>query len=275
MLYQKIPWSAVAPKVYLLGFPKSGLHLVELMVQKTVSPCENTLGPPTWNGNLIERSFTLKEHPNMAQKYWVWSLLKPNEYQKGHSTYTEEVAGFLHKLGMSVIFIYRDLRDVAVSQAHQSRTRELRFPHPAKEFFQMMNFDDTLTAVIEGVGAFPGLIERWEAFAPWMDCDWVLPLNFEEMKNEPHDVAKRILEYFLTRTAPILGIKLHVDGEEAKKIIDEMVEARDKTDLSVTFRKGNIGEWKERFNDDHKKLFKKLGGGKWLIKLGYEEDEEW
>jgi len=46
------------------------------------------------------------------------------------------------------------------------------------------------------------------------------------------------------------------------------------TSNSVTFRKGDVGGWRETFTEEHKDLFKKHDNG-WLVKLGYEKDENW
>lgn len=43
---------------------------------------------------------------------------------------------------------------------------------------------------------------------------------------------------------------------------------------TITFRKGKIGSWKQYFSDEHKSLFKEKMG-EYLIKLGYEKDDQW
>jgi len=43
---------------------------------------------------------------------------------------------------------------------------------------------------------------------------------------------------------------------------------------SHTFRKGQVGEWKEVFTEEHKELIKSVAG-KLLIDLGYETDLAW
>ena len=36
----------------------------------------------------------------------------------------------------------------------------------------------------------------------------------------------------------------------------------------------SVARWRKEFNDEEKKLFKKLGGSL-LINLGYEDDDKW
>lgn len=275
MIYQKVPWTSIAPKVYLNGFPKSGLHFAELMVQRVVNTY--TKGPMSdmpWVGTTDDRGFSLKTVPDMRLRYWIWGTLPSGYYVKGHVYYDEEVAHFLDLCGMSVIFIYRDLRDVAVSQVHQILDSGDN-PYPGKEFYQGMDFDEVLMVVIRGIGRYPGLIERWDHFSGWMDCDWVLPVNFEEMKEEPQATARNMLEYFLLRMAGALGTSFQIDDVRFTEIIEEMVEGGKRTHLSPSFRKGEIGNWEEAFSDEHKTVFKEAGGGKKLMELGYAKDEDW
>ena len=51
--------------------------------------------------------------------------------------------------------------------------------------------------------------------------------------------------------------------------------AIDKKDKALTFRRGEIGNWRDEFNDKHKKLFKTTDKNEWLIRLGYETGPAW
>jgi hypothetical protein len=43
---------------------------------------------------------------------------------------------------------------------------------------------------------------------------------------------------------------------------------------SPTFRKGQIGNWREEFDEELIRTFKQVAGGE-LIRLGYEKDDKW
>ena len=43
---------------------------------------------------------------------------------------------------------------------------------------------------------------------------------------------------------------------------------------SSTFRKGVIGDWRNHFTDEHRRVFKDEAG-KELVQLGYENDLDW
>lgn len=71
----------------------------------------------------------------------------------------------------------------------------------------------------------------------------------------------------------VSSIVSHLDVKLSDEVIHEIA---DNTFFpkSSTFRKGEIGDWKNHFTDEHKHLFKKTAG-KALIKMGYEKGYEW
>lgn len=134
-----------------------------------------------------------------------------------------------------------------------------------------------LKAVIEGLGPYPGVVERWEMYAPWLDCDWVHTVNFERLRDEPKQAAREILEYGFRRIIGCLGWEegIRADDAECETIAQQMAEASRQTERSPTYREGKVGGWREAFTDEHKDLFKATDAAGWLMKLGYEEGKDW
>ena len=66
-----------------------------------------------------------------------------------------------------------------------------------------------------------------------------------------------------------------VEMTRLKEAIAAMVEGSQNTDASPTFREGKTGGWREAFTDRHKRLFKESDAGGWLVRLGYEENDNW
>jgi len=270
MIYQKITWPDVASKCYILGFPKSGLHLAELLVAKINNPCMSPHLPnPPWVGTATRRGFSVDEVEMLEDKYYKFSLCQPGEYIKGHTVYNPDVSKFLYNMGMGLIFIYRDLRDVVVSMtAHSRSTKPDRFPFLGKEMFQSMTFSDTLKAFLTGVGPYRNLVERWEAYAPWLDEDWVLPIKYEDMMNDRKETCKKIFFYLLKRGHQLHHVDIYLDEDELEGLLDEMVEFGN--NQTSTYRRAQVGKWTESFNEEHLKIFDEIGGNKWLEKLGYD-----
>jgi len=195
-----------------------------------------------------------------------------NQFIKSHAGYTYEVERFLYYLGTSHIFIYRDFRDVAVSQAHHIMSDdEERFLHPGRDAYQGMSFDEVLEAVIVGVDKYPGVMARWKLYAPWLEVDWVHKIRFEDARNEPEAVAEDIIRYGFSRWQ--LG-HLHevvVNEDAVSAAIGAMVARGQQREQSLTFRKGNVGDWRQEFTERHKRLFQETDKNGWLVRLGYED----
>ncbi len=100
-----------------------------------------------------------------------------------------------------------------------------------------------------------------------MNYPYALTVRFEDLvgSNGGGDDAKQL--------ATVKAIAKHVSIELSEERAQEIA-----TNLfgitKNTFRKGQIGAWKEEFTPEHKKLFKQYGG-ELLIKLSYKNDLNW
>jgi len=183
---------------------------------------------------------------------------------------SHDIEKFLWGLGCAVVFIYRDLRDVAVSLTHHIVTEGGSHSHP--EWYEILGFDGALSAVIEGLHRYSGVIDRWEEYAGWLDVDWVLPIKFEDMRERPEEVAEEIFFYLIERTCEIRNESYRA-SKKAEDLYKRMADATRKRDQSPTFRKGVVGGWKDEFTYEAGKLFVEHGGHEWLVKLGYEDGD--
>ncbi len=108
---------------------------------------------------------------------------------------------------------------------------------------------------------------RYSSFMPWLNQEINFTVRFEDLIGPKGGGDSHTQISTLTGVADHLGLKL-----SSKKILQ--VADRLYNPKSLTFRKGRIGGWKAMFNDEHKKVFKKLAG-ELLIELGYEKDMDW
>jgi len=225
-----------------------------------------------WLGGFKWHSWT-NQWLGLQGVLWRMSLLQPGHYYKGHMGFLADVERFLWYANIGMLFLYRDLRDVAVSQAyHIINADNMRLHHPGRETYAALGgFDDVLSAVIEGLGPFPGVVERWEAFAGWLDVEWVLSLRFEDLINEPEEAAGRILQYALRNGAAFADNRVDFEPETYEKLVTAMVNSGKQTNLSTTYRKGQPGEWREAFKPEHIDLWQKHDPDNWIKQLGYED----
>lgn len=260
----------IKPKVFINGFPKAGLHLTELMVTCLARPFVNRPWVGSFQGNSWMTEFQDMEY--IKARFWCPT---PNTYVKGHCGYTDEIGEMLYDFDFAVIFVCRDLRDVAVSQSHHVTEEDERLVHPDKEVYQKLkNHDEVLKAVITGIEGYPGIIERWETYAGWYDSPWAMKLHFEHMIDNPRPTAELIVRYVYGRAAQAMGLSITLNGEDMDRVVDAMLNMSKRTGMSATFRKGTTQQWKEEFTPEIKDLFKERAGD-WLIKMGYEKDNDW
>jgi len=132
-----------------------------------------------------------------------------------------------------------------------------------------------LKAVIEGIDQYPGVMARWEHYAPWLEVDWVHKVRFEDMREKPHETATAMLTHGLSRVAPIFNAKLTVVAEALDVVVTAMVACAEEREKSPTFRKGVTGEWQQEFTPELKRLFKETDQNDWLERLGYERNDDW
>jgi len=257
--------------MYINGFPKAGLHLAERMAYGLyVKPQEQShwLGTNAW---------TVKMHDLEAVGGRLGSL-RPGEFFKGHMGHLKSVEAIMTILGVGCVFVYRDLRDVAVSQMYHVLTRsDKKLNHDGKREYRRIKRkqgkEGVLIAIIEGIDGFPGLIERWETFAPWLESEWALSVKFEDIRRDHWKAANQFFDYSFKLAGLIaekdIDIEPKVQSAFVKRIVTEMGFRN-----TATFRKGISGEWRKEFTPKVIECFKAHDNG-WLERMGYEKDDTW
>jgi len=267
-----------APRWLFNGFPKSGLHLLSSLMGTVARPLvePDGLWEFPWAGTFRDNSWSREWVPIDRILYRI-GRIQDRHFLKSHLAYHHDIERFLYYSGISHVFIYRDLRDVAVSQSyHVVSDDDTRFAHPNKELYRKMgSHEEVLKAVISGVDRFPGVLERWEDYAPWLGIDWIYKTNFETVRTDLAVAARNILTYGLDRVSSVFDCKLNIVEENFDLVVLGMVEMAESKKYSPTFRKGNIGDWHDEFTPEIKDLFKEHDKNNWIIKLGYEEDDNW
>jgi hypothetical protein len=226
-----------------------------------------------WAGTFEYHSWST-EWQNLKQQMYFMSELQPGYHMKSHCGWTQNLEAFQWSAGFCHVFVYRDMRDVAVSTMYHILSDQDRHVHPGKEQFRGLGSnDEILKAVIVGLDQYAGVMDRWEFFAPWLGVDWVYKFRFEDARADPSATAMGLVCYGLTRLAEIFEIRF--DDPEADELVGLMVESAQDTNNSGTFRAGRVGDWRTEFNEEHKKLFKETDKNNWLVRLGYEDSQDW
>jgi len=267
-----------------------------------------------WAGSFAGNSWTetwIEDHRLFRQIGWIGD----GTYAKGHMGHRRDIEMFFWGIGAAMLFIYRDPRDVAISQTHHILGEG---QHPEREPYQKAadegGFKAALKMVIEGYQGeernnataqrnyYSGVIARWKHYAPWLAVPWVMAIRYEDAIHKRETVADAIVRLVVMRAALHRGYVATIADDVKAQSIERMVENTHKTERSPTFRKGIDNQWQEHFDDEIKALWKQhdpvvklprnvVATAKrlnqhdivrqakepksWVVRLGYEEDESW
>lgn len=252
------------PVLLGISFPKSGTHLLDqiLLGFSKVAPFSTRLHSFYAE---YEGESGIKRTPENALA-WI-NALRPRDIASAHLFARPEILARVCSPAFIPYFIFRDPRDVVVSHVFYVTDMEARHVHHA-HYQALPDFDSRLRASILGRPnaeiEFPNIAERFAPYLNWLDHPEVLSIHFEDLIEDRPAALNRILDHFSRRTAL----------QTPAKFILESLEASINPSKSPTFRSGKTGEWKKYFTDEHKKMFKDAAGNL-LVKMGYEQNNNW
>ena len=165
-------------------------------------------------------------------------------------------------------FIYRDPRDMLVSQVFFAT--DMHEEHGMHEFYKSLpDFGERLKVAITGIDRdglkMVSVKQRYEGVFQWLEQPQVMCIRFEDLINKRDATLNAMLDE-VEKT----GYKIPTPRDKALGVLVEAIQPK----KSHTFRSGKTGGWKEHFTEKHKALFKDVAGDL-LIRLGYEEDNNW
>jgi len=262
----------IAPRIVVNGFPKSGTHLALILVAILAEPWrENDDGPiyhlgtfryNSWSHDWMDPVNACNIALYQPEKTWII----------GHVGWLKALQRAFERRGTCMVFIYRDLRDVAVSMLHHIMDDEHDWRHGERELYVDLPDDEArLLAIINGIGHDPGLVKRWTYYAPWVDVPWVHAIKFEDVIADKTKAAEDALQYCIIRTAQVNDIPATLKLNDYLYMVDRTVDMLNRPkETSGTYRKGKAGGWREYWTPAIAKAFDAAGGNEWLEQLGYE-----
>ncbi len=186
----------------------------------------------------------------------------------GYLDATPENVSFLTSAGRVNYFIYRDPRDMLVSQVYFAT--DMHEGHGMHEYYSSLpDFGERLKVAITGIDRnglyMVSVKQRYEGVFQWLEQKNVLCIRFEDLINY-RDATLNAMLNEVGKT----GYKVPVPREKALSVLVGAIRPR----KSRTFRSGKTGGWKEHFTEEHKRLFKDVAGDL-LVRLGYEINNDW
>jgi hypothetical protein len=251
------------PKILINSVPKSGTNLLMQIIK----------GIP---GVFNEQSISYD-----GVYFREILKIKPNQVVSAHIPFNASFSQELKSHSIQQLFIYRDLRDVAVSLVHFINNKLLQ--HPLFPVFtnRLLTFEEQLNALIlgidfigeeknnqSGIERYPGIYEEFHMIYEWRKDSKVCSMRYEDLIREEKSKDEALLSIIDYLWEDLNELKM--DKLQLLKLMKQNINPK----ASWTFRKGKIGGWQEEFTEINKKNFKKVAGD-FLIDLGYEKSNNW
>lgn len=186
----------------------------------------------------------------------------------GYVEASSENVSFLCKPERVNYFIYRDPRDMLVSQVFFAT--DMNEEHGMHAYYKSLpDFGERLKVAITGIDQdelyMVSVKQRYASVFEWLEQPNVMCIRFEDLINHRDATLDAMLD-----EVESTGYKIPTPREKALSVLVEAIQPR----KSHTFRSGKTGGWREHFTEEHKKLFKEMTGDL-LMKLKYEKDNDW
>jgi hypothetical protein len=250
------------------SYPKSGTHLLFQVLSAI----------PGWKpwADIVSMQ-ALSGTMNTANHIrWKLGSVPGGSIVRSHLMYCPEVLRILAERTCTKLFIYRDLRDVALSHAMWVSRTPRYFLHP---IYAGMNSDEErVMASIVGVPlgspfgsnvSQPSIAQDFERWKGWLGSPGTLSIRFEDLVGHRGGGDEAARQATIRKILGHLGVEMPAE-EIGRQFSDEKLEPS----KSLTFRKGAINDWRAAFTSTHKAAFKAVAGNL-LIELGYEKSNDW
>ena len=264
-------------RVVANSIPKSGTHLLDrLLVLLGFEIIEGGIRPHLVSGRFRPVRRLLRGQgetvtvgvvsPQQVSRRWLagrLSKVPESGFINAHCLYTPELADLFRQQGMSTVCILRDPRDVAVSQMHHIKQRKQHFAH--EDYMALPSDRERLMVSIRG-GELGGreiqpLARRYGRFLSWAREGDAAMVRFEDLVGVQGGGSEEAQRLAVERVAAHLGVEV---GERTMRVVEEGLFG-----VGRTFRKGQIGGWREEFAAEHERAVEETVGPL-LVELGYE-----
>lgn len=263
------------PKVLMIGPPKSGTHLL--------SDCLSLLPKMMFSGRhfalpdfFVDPQDPRDRRPGSSPSLDVGRLRKylarcpRGMFVTAHARFHRDLLSTTEELQFRRILLLRDPRDVAVSRAFYLQRDTLHHHH--KHYTETLKTDEERLMVSirgfenqEAGRTLPSIGETFSRYLAWIDDPATLVVRFEDLVGARGggDTEKQLEE--IGRIGAFVGRPL--SREQVQQIAQKMYGKG-----SLTFRKGQMGDWRNHFTEAHERAFKEVAGDI-LARLGYESDD--
>ncbi len=205
--------------------------------------------------------------PQQISRRWLagrLSRVPEGGFVNAHCVYTPELADLFRQEGMRVVCILRDPRDVAVSQMQYLKQLKNHFAH--EDYMALPSDRERLMVSIRG-GELGGrelqpLERRYRRFLDWEREGDAVMVKFEELVGPKGGGSEEAQRLAVGRVAAHLGVP--ADERKIGQVGENLF------GVGRTFRRGQIGGWREEFGAEHERALGEGALGQLLAELGYD-----
>lgn len=270
-LYDQLRGKVGKSLVICNSYPKSGTHLLYQILYSIP-------GLQKWD-DIVSVQALCGVMNTISHVRWKIGSAPDGSIVRSHLMYCDEILKVLQEFNCKVLFIYRDLRDVAVSHARWVTKEERIFLHDI--YKHSPSFDEQLMSSIKGVPvgspfgsnlSQPDIGTDFSRWHGWTTDPTVFAVKFENLVGERGGGSEEKRLYLVEQILDYLEISL-----SPEQIKSQFTSRALNPEESHTFKKGgkgSIGGWRSYFTETHKQAFKEVAGNL-LIELGYEQNTDW
>ncbi len=241
------------PRVLSNSMPKAGTHLLARLITLLGFHQQDGLLDIGPNEGLQHVSL---DHVQQLKEKLVH--LRNGFFTRTHMYFFPEIAQVIDEFQIKALIIIRDPRDVCVSDALFIDKRQ---NHRLQSYYLKMSQGEKLMASIVGMtsdqldGAPPSLDigSHYLSYLDWVKQNVGFVVRFEDLIGDKGGGDDRTQRETVAKIANYLGLRV-----SKQKLAD--VCAKVFWPKASTFRKGQIGDWKNHFGPEHLSAFKRVIG---------------
>lgn len=251
------------PRVMANSMPKAGtnllIRLLDLLPGMVRGP-HIDVGP--------DRGIEVFGQDEREQVQAFFDRLTAGTFGSSHCYWFDDLVRMIAERGIKCITIVRDPRDVCVSDYHYIMKNANHRLHWA--YREMSSDADRLMASIVGMasarlgGAEPSLDigRHYENFVGWGHWSGGIVIRFEDLIGACGGGDDHLQRAAVEKVVEYLGID--VDTSQVDRVVDDLFSRN-----ARTFRRGQIGDWRDEFGRNHRMAFERVAGHV-LGAFGYE-----
>ena len=237
------------PPIFVNSLPKSGTHLLMQVARQ--------LPNKKYYGSFIAQtpSLTLKERSASDISMKIAAIV-PGEVLAGHLHFSTETSLALARANVFNLFIWRDPRDVLISEAHYlSKMNRWHAMH--RSFKACRNARERIALALEGDGSmrYPNARERVGAYMGWRSDANCIVVRFEDLINPETREAE------IQRIRVSYAQRAQIDVSEVTAL--ETLVAAIAPERSHTFNRGEAERWRTDMTEQEQDRSRQLLG-EWL-----------